>query len=66
MANIIIEDNLLKSIKDIAKKEGTNEETFIKNILSEAVENYEGCELLERLNKGFAEIKTRYGIEWTQ
>ena len=66
MANVIIEDNLFKSIKEIAKKEGTNEEIFIKNILSEVVKNYDDCELLERLNKGLAEIKTGDGIEWKQ
>ena len=34
------------------------------NFLSEAIEEYTNCELLERLNKGVAEIRAGEGIEW--
>ena len=64
VANIDIKPDILKVISRIAKDEGTDEKTIINDFLSEAIEEYTDCELLERLNKGVAEIKAGEGIEW--
>jgi len=63
--NIVVDNpNLIKAISKIAKDEGTDEKTLVTDILSEVVEEYNDCELLERLNKGVAEIRAGEGIEW--
>jgi len=64
VANIDIKPDILKAISKIAKDEGTDEKTIINDFLSEAIEEYADCELLERLNNGVAEIKAGEGIEW--
>ncbi|MDR3063536.1 MAG: hypothetical protein LBU40_05290 [Methanobrevibacter sp.] len=64
VATIDIKPDILKIIRKIAKDEGTDEKTIINDFLSEAIEEYTDCELLERLNKGVAEIRAGEGIEW--
>ena len=67
MLSIVVDNpNLLKAISKIAKDEGTDEKTLVNDILSEAIEEYNDCELLERLNKGVAEIREGKGVEWRQ
>ena len=66
MSIVVDNPNLLKAISKIAKDEGTDEKTIITDILSEAVEEYNDCELLDRLNKGVAEIREDKGVEWRQ
>ena len=64
VATIDIKPDILKIISKIAKDEGTDEKTIINDFLSEAIEEYTDCELLERLNNGVAEIRAGEGIEW--
>jgi predicted transcriptional regulator len=63
IATIDIKPDILKVISKIAKDEGTDEKTIINDFLSEAIEEYTDCELLERLNNGVAEIRAGEGIE---
>ena len=64
MSIVVDNPNLLKAISKIAKDEGTDEKTLVNDILNEAVEDYNDCDLLKRLNKGVAEIKAGEGVEW--
>ena len=64
-ATVDIKQDILRVISEIAKDEGTDEKTIINDFLSEAIEEYNDCELLERLNKGVIEIKAGQGIEWS-
>jgi len=57
MVTISIKDSLYKNISNIAKKEGTNEETIINDILIEAIEEYDNCELLEKVKQAEYEFK---------
>jgi hypothetical protein len=61
---IKIDTRLLESISKIAKDRGTDEDILITDILTEAVENYGSCGLVERLDEGLVEIKAGDGIEW--
>ena len=54
---IKIDRKILKNISEIARKEGTNEETIINDILSEAVEEYDDCELLKKVKQAESEFK---------
>ena len=64
VATIDIKPDILKGISKIAEDEGIDEKTLINNILSDAVEEYNDCELLLRLKKGVAEIREGESIEW--
>ena len=61
--DIKIDTKILESISKMAKEAGTNEEILIHNILSEAIEEYDDCDLLKRLKKGETEIKEGKGIK---
>ena len=52
-----IKPNLLKAISEIAKDEGTDEKTIINDFLTEAVEDYNDCELLEKIKQADNEFK---------
>ena len=62
MVTFSIDTKVLESISKIAKDEGINEESIINEFLNEAVEDYDDCELLERLKKSDAEIRDSKGI----
>ena len=57
IATIYIEPDILKGISKIAKDEGTDEETLINDLLSEVVEEYNNCELLENIKKAETEFR---------
>jgi len=57
MVFVSIKDPLFKTICNIARKEGTSEETFINDILSETIEEYEGCELLKKVKLAESEFE---------
>lgn len=57
IATIDIKPDVLKSINEIAKDEGTDEKTIINDLLSEAIEEYNDCELLKKVKRAESEFK---------
>ena len=53
---IDIKQDILKNIVRIAKSEGTDEKTLINDILSEAIREYDNCELLKKVKEAEARI----------
>ena len=65
ITKIKIDAKILKSISKIAIKEGTNEESLINSMLSEAIEEYDDCKLLEKVKQAEAEFEAGHTITLT-
>ena len=65
MVSVSIKGPLFKTISKIAMKEGTSEETIINDILNEVIEEYEDCELLEKVKQAEAEFEAGHTITLT-
>jgi len=57
MVTVSIKNSLFKSISNIAKEKGTNEESIINDLLTEAIEEYDDCELLKKVQQAETEFE---------
>ena len=57
MVTVSIDTKILEGITKIAREEGTNEQSIITDILSEAIEEHEDSELLEKVKRAESEFE---------